>query len=116
MEFEHESCNYIDSAERIGITCQNCIDKNREARCSVHGTIDYWIDCKCNDKMLNVSKCETCENIKSEMGKLRGIIRNLLFELSNDMVECEDCEEKINQLHDMSSRLRTCNRIILEKM
>jgi hypothetical protein len=116
-EHFHSTCEKEQVIETVFIECHNCINHIREANCCKSGgSIIYEIDCNCIDKTITTIVCKKCECIKDKITCLKDELDELLYNLSYDIKTYNNCENRINRIHDISKRLREFDSLLLEKL
>lgn len=104
-EYYHDECEFQEITETICIECEYCIDKHKTARC-----------CKCFGRRITKMTCIKCRELEKLKQKLIDESDDILYNLSYDIKNYRDCEERINRLHGLSKLLRKINSVLLEKM
>jgi phosphate uptake regulator len=96
-------CNNTEIVQHINIECNNCINNINK-------------NCTCSTKIVKKILCSHCENIRNQIKQLEIEIDEILYNLSYDIKNYENCENMINRLSEISIILRFFHRILLEKM
>jgi hypothetical protein len=116
-QYEHSDCEFEEITESINIECSDCITKFTQLRCcKTTGRTDYFIDCKCADKIIMTKKCKICESVNMAKQALEDELDGIMYNFSYDIKHCKDCESALRRISELSVNLRQYNRILIEHL
>jgi len=105
-------CKKKNVPTRIAIECEDCIVDD-PAR-YFHNSRGYT--CSCIDMEINHAMCEICALDRDEIDNLSDTLDEIMYNLSFNIKQYINCEEKLKEINIIAKRMRHLNRRLLERL
>ena len=105
-------CKKKNVPTRIAIECEDCINDAPER----YFNNRRGYTCSCIDMEINHAMCVTCASDRDEIDNLSDTLDEIMYNLSFNIKQYINCEEKLKEINIIAKRMRHLNRRLLERL